>query len=78
MKDESLKSQSIDLVLRTILEQVTRDFADVADDRWSCWLKDKRNDWFNIIDYWNHHWQWSSAFVRYNRDFDDDSATFAA
>jgi len=32
-KSESLRSQDVDLVLRTILEQVIQSFADVADDK---------------------------------------------
>ncbi len=77
-----MKCRSINLVLRTILEQMFQDLADVADDRWfrSIRLKDRKDDKLNIIDYQNHHcWQESSsAFVRYDSDFDDDSATFAA
>ncbi len=77
-KSESSRSRDIDLVLRAILEQVTWDLADVADDRRSCWLRGRKDSWSNIIDYRSHHWQWSSAFVRYDSDFDNDSATFAA
>ena len=75
MRDESLRSRSVDLVLRTILEQMIWDFADIADDRQSDWLKDRKDsrkdDRLNIIDYQSHHWQWSSSmFIRYNSDFD--------
>ncbi len=55
-----------------------QDLADVADDKRSCWLRDRKDDRLNIIDYRSCYWQWSSAFVRYDSDFDDDSATFAA
>ncbi len=79
MRDESSRSQSTDLVLRAILEQVIWDLADVADDRRfrSIRLRSRKDDRLNIINYWSHHWQWSNAFVRYDSDFDDDSATFA-
>ncbi len=80
MKDESLRCKDINLVLRAILEQVTWDFADVADDKRfrSIRFRNKKDNRLNIIDYQSHHWQWSNMFVRYDSDFDDDSATFAA
>ncbi len=77
-KSESLKSWDVDLVLRTILEQVTWSLADVADNKWSRWLRDRKDSQLNIINYQSHHWQWSNVFVKYNSDFDDDSVTFAA
>ncbi len=58
-----------------------QDLADVADDKWFCSirLKDKKDDKLNIINYQSRHWQWSSsAFIRYNSDFDDDSAKLTA
>ncbi len=66
---------------------MTQDLASIADDRQSCWLRDKEDDRLNIIDYQSRYWQWSSnMFIRYDHDFnddsdddsDDDSATFAA
>ncbi len=82
MKSECTRCQSINLVLRAILEQMTQNLASIADDKQSCWLKNKENDRLNIIDYQSCYWQWSSSmFIRYNHDFDDDndddSATFA-
>ncbi len=55
-----------------------QDLADVADDWWSHWFRDRKDSWLNIINYRSYHWQESSAFVRYDSDFDDDNATFAA
>jgi len=78
MRSESSRSQDVNLVLRTILEQVTRDLADVANNRQSHWLRSRKNSWLNIIDYQSHHWQWSNVFVKYDSEFDDDSVTFAA
>ncbi len=58
---------------------MTWSFASIADDKWSCWLKDRKEDRLNIIDYQSHHWQWSSnAFIRYDSDFDDDNAKLTA
>jgi len=58
---------------------VIESLADVADDKWSCWFRDRRDDKLNIIDYQSHHWQWSSSiFIRYDSDFDDDSAKLTA
>ncbi len=61
---------------------MSRSFANVADDKRfrSIRLKDRKDDRLNIINYQSHHyWQESSsAFVRYDSDFDNDSATFAA
>ncbi len=79
MRSESLRSRSVDLVLRAVLWQVTWDLASIADDRWSCWFRDKRDDRLNIIDYQSHHKQWSSnTFIRYNSDFDDNSVKLTA
>ena len=79
MKDKSLRSRSINLVLKTVLWQVTWDVASIANDRWSCWFRDKKDNKLNTIDYQSHHKQWSSnAFIRYNSDFDDDSAKLTA
>jgi len=46
-----MRCKSIDLVLRAILEQMIEDLADVADDKRSCKLRDRRDDRLNIIDY---------------------------
>jgi len=57
MKDESSRSRDINLVLRAILEQVTRSFANVANDRRfrSIRLRNRKDDKFNIIDYQSYH-----------------------
>jgi len=55
------------------------DLADIADNRWSDWLRDRKDSRLNIINYRNHHEQWSSStFIRYNSDFDDDNAKLTA
>ncbi len=79
MKNECMKCRSVNLVqLKAILEQMIEDLADVADNWWSCWLRNRKDSQLNIIDYQSCYWQRSSAFIRYNSDFDDDSVTFAA
>ncbi len=81
MKNECIRCKSVDFVLRAILEQMSWNLADVADDKQfrSIRLKDKKDDRLNIIDYWSRHWQWSSSmFIRYDSDFGDDSAKLTA
>ncbi len=46
-------------------------FANVANNWWSRWLRDKRDSWLNIINYQSCYWQKSSMFIRYDNDFDD-------
>jgi len=59
------------------------DLADIADDKQSDWLRNRKNSQLDIFNYQSYHcWQWSSsAFIRYDCDFDndsdDDNATFA-
>ncbi len=78
MKSECTRCRSVDLVqLKAILEQMIENLTDVADNWWFHWLKDKRDSQLNIIDYQSCYWQKSSAFIRYDSDFDDDSAMFA-
>ena len=74
-----MRCRSVNLVqLRAILEQMIKNLANVADNWWFHWLKDRKDNWLNIIDYRSCYWQRSSAFIKYDSNFDDDSATFAA
>jgi len=56
-----MRCKSVDLVLRAILEQMSRDLADVADDRRFRLIRlrgrkdDRKDDRLNIINYQSHH-----------------------
>ncbi len=79
MRSEYTRCKSINLVqLRVILEQIIESLANVADNWWFHWFRNRKDNQLNIINYQSCYWQRSSTFIRYNNDLSNDSATFAA